>query len=1333
MYSLGLDIGYSSIKVSLVKENNQVEYIKYKLHKGQVKQCLKQLLEEISPQFGADRITYGAVTGSGTRFLIQSGEITSVNEIAASVEGTTMLNGKVQSIIDIGGQSAKYITDFNGSNKSHTKMSMNTNCSAGTGSFLEEQVSRLNLELEDYSKYIILARSIPRIAGRCSVFAKTDIIHHQQEGVPVEDILLGLAYAVIRNFKGTVMRKLPLHKPIFFIGGVAYNHGIVDALKDTLRLDPEELIVHKYSSATGAIGAAIIASKEQRKINLNQLIDTLNNSKMTDDPDETGTKMLGLASFGSNDSIKKHICKLNYKNNNTQNLWMGVDIGSTSTDIVLINDNSQITAFRYLKTLGDPLKAVEQGFAELYRDFDGKVIINGVGVTGSGRYLIGKLIGADVIRDEISAQARAALAIDPDVDTIFEIGGQDSKYISLKNGIVSDFQMNKICAAGTGSFIEEQANKFNIPIDSFGEIAISSSNPIHLGERCTVFIETSIAANLSKGANIEDIASGLCYAIVKNYLSRVVGQKPIGKKVFFQGGVAHNQGVINAFRALIGDRLSVPPFFSVTGAYGAALMAKEEVSIQTSQFKGLDFQLKKQFLLNRKDKTPTPENKHTFGKRIENLIFAGYTGQVDSNKKTVGIPRALFTFGMFPMFNAFFQELGFNVLLSDPSNEYTIGLGQEYALDETCYPVKLVNGHVAELVQKRVDYIFFPDLYTVDHPGSASRQNFGCAYMQLAFKVLKQSMDLEKFGIELLSPTIAFSLGKSFMMKSFANLGQQLGRTSKQTNLALQKGMQAFGDFEERMEKEAMETIKEIKPDEKVFVLISKIYGVADPILNMGIPETLMNMGYKVIPFFSLPEGDVSNEHPNMFWPFGQHILEPAQLIKEHPNLYAIFLTHHGCGPDSVFSHYFREIMSGKPYLYVEVDEHSSSVGVITRVEAFINSIEKRQTEQAQKINDYSQKIIHHKVRLNKNLGRLQHQSSIYLPYLYPYSEIFREILVQKGVNTKILPRTTKSSIDLGRKFTIAEEYFSLTALLGDVFNLLHSKTGKEKETAFLIPQSEGAEVEGQYSRLLRTKLDEEGFADIDVVSPFIEDFPGFEDMTVKQVFLGLIGGDLILAAPQKSQKQYLAKLLRTIRTGDLELVFLKSIAKELHGELKASPYKKKILVVGEIFVLFNDFLNDFTLADLEKQGYKILYMPLSEYLWMIWQDYADQNPEQVSPDYRCRLDELKSDMNSIDTILAKESHFEAVPDNLSGIANNTVGYYAGGNGRYRAAKMLAESKNFDGIINMFSMYENTGISLNILHKSFENGEGKPILNLTFDGNSNENDKTRVESFIYYL
>ena len=1337
-FNLGIDIGYSAVKAAIVDNEKKMVFAQYQPHRGKIKKTLEALLNQIKNDFDTSEITCGAITGTVGKKLSKNGEIHGVNDVAAAIEGVELLVPEARSVVEIGGQSARYYTGFNVQNQDNSEdapknmlqISTNSDCAAGTGSFLEEQASRLNIKIEDYAGYVEKAQSIPRIAGRCSVFAKTDIIHNQQEGVPPEDILKGVAYAIIKNYKGAVIRRLPVEVPVVFIGGVSNNRAIIDTLRDVLKKNEEELLVPEYSDSVSAIGAALIAGKENFTLDFQKMShDLLSEQNDTNDSEEE--KLSPLSQIKNEDISKKHIIQYSIPERANPPFFLGVDIGSTSTNLVLINPESEIVTYKYIRTKGYPLKAVQEGMEEISRERKGNFSIAGVGITGSGRSLIGQQIGADIIRDEITAQAKAAIKIDPEVDTIFEIGGQDSKFISITNGAVTDFQMNKVCAAGTGSFLDEQAQEFNIPVEELEQLAFQGQHPASLGERCTVFIKSAIASGLSRGEKKENIVAGLCYSIAKNYLHRVVGQKKIGNRIMLQGGIAFNQGVANAFRILTGKQITTTPFFSVTGAYGAALMACEEMNGKATTFIGIE----KLQHISSSGKKQIPENKENsgaFNKRIEKTIFEDYDGVLDPAKKTVGIPRALFTYGMFPMFNAIFKNLGFNVLLSGWSNENTIKLGQEYAMEETCFPVKLILGHVAELVSKKVDYIFFPDLYTVDHPGSESRKNFGCAYMQLAFKIVNHTMELEKKGIKLVAPTFAFSMGGQFMQQSFSNLGGLLGKSKEATGLAMKRGMEAAMRFEERMGENGQKTNKNLDPNKLTFVIISKTYGIADPVLNLGVPDKLQDMGYQVLPFFDLPDvADMSKEHPNMFWPFGQHILEPAYLIREHPNMYPVLLTHHGCGPDSVLLHYFKEIMGNKQYLNIEIDEHASKIGVATRIEAFVNSLKVNKEAAPKDLNYYIRKINYKKVNIKSSLDEINPGSKMYIPNLHPYSELFAELLQQKGFNPEILATNAKA-ISTGRKHTLTNEYYSLAALLGGSFNAVEQSRG-EKDVSFLIPQTEGAEVEGQYNRLLRTKFDADNYKNIEIVAPFLEDVLSLNENDLKSIFYCILAGDIVNATPAGERDKYLTQFRELIRDKKLDISAFKTIAGNVYNDLKKQHYNKRVMAIGEPMIVFNDFLNDFIFKTLEEQGNKVVYGVLSEAVWIFWKDYVTQNSQLNSEALSNKLAGLKDDIEQVSLLLKEESPFTPGIERLVGKADTTIGYYAGAFARYRQAKVLCNSVNIDGIITAASLYENTGVSLSILHKGFSDRSTKPLLNLTFDGSHNENDRNKIESFIYYL
>ena len=512
MLSLGMVIGTSTVKLVLLK-NQEIEKQWMAVHHGNPFVCLEKGLSTL--ELAMDTPFSLCVTGSNTEALLeQDSAIPSLGDIPAIVEGVRWIIPQAGSIIEIGSQGARFITEV----QSRTpQFAANEHCAGGTGSFFEDQMSRVGCKLEDYSALVEQAQSVPRLSGRCAVFAKTDIIHRQQEGVSTPDILLGLCYAMIRNYKATIVRRLPVCKPVVFCGGVTCNSGVIRAIRDVFGLTEEELIVPEEARFEAAIGAAC---KAEGAFTLAQL-DALLNNAMTAHSTTTGLPRLELLP-GTDLSEPKATGVLPEKG-----CALGIDIGSTSTDLVLVGPEGELVDFQYLRTAGNPEGAVRKGLASIRERF-GAVRFTAVGVTGSGRERVGKRIGADAVRDEITAQAKGAAHWVPEADTVFEIGGQDSKYISIQNGEVVDFQMNKICAAGTGSFVEEQAARMGIPLAEFGPLALSSEHPASLGERCTVFIETAIASASAEGISRADIAAGLCHSIVQNYLHKVVGSKPVG-------------------------------------------------------------------------------------------------------------------------------------------------------------------------------------------------------------------------------------------------------------------------------------------------------------------------------------------------------------------------------------------------------------------------------------------------------------------------------------------------------------------------------------------------------------------------------------------------------------------------------------------------------------------------------------------------------------------------------------------------------------------------------------------------------------------------------------
>lgn len=587
-YHIGIDIGSLTIKVVVLDDADQVRAKIYRPSHGSPLPVAKAVLEELFTEIAPADINGFVATGSGGRKLAQILKINHINELIAQTKAVQRYYPKVRTVIEIGGQDSKLLLlGEEGGQLILQDFSLNTQCAAGTGSFLEQQAQRLELTIEEFSHRATQAENPPNIAGRCAVFAKSDIIHLQQVGTPLNEILAGLCFALARNFRSDIGRGKEFVKPILFQGGVSLNQGMIKAFEKILDLEQGELIIPEHNVLMAALGAVIIdkerRARESRRGHTNNdqspniaanylqsLTDAI--AEQTNYIHTPHTKLSMPIKVGNNYRIARTTA------NGQLCAYLGIDVGSISTKAVAIDKEGRLIARVYLRTSGDPLQAVQRCLSKLHEDAATMLRnVRGVGVTGSGRELIGKFVGADIIKNEITAQVRAAVAIDPRVDTIIEIGGQDSKYIRLENGIVVDFTLNKVCAAGTGSFLEEQAARLGIAIADFSALALNSDQPNRLGERCTVFIESDLIHHQQQGSSKNDLVAGLAYSVAYNYLNRVVGDKSIGEHVFFQGGVAGNDAVVAAFRNLLGREIIVPEHHELTGAYGIALITQEEM------------------------------------------------------------------------------------------------------------------------------------------------------------------------------------------------------------------------------------------------------------------------------------------------------------------------------------------------------------------------------------------------------------------------------------------------------------------------------------------------------------------------------------------------------------------------------------------------------------------------------------------------------------------------------------------------------------------------------------------------------------------------------------
>jgi predicted CoA-substrate-specific enzyme activase len=1375
MRSLGIDIGSVAVKVVMLEDGHVSRSVYRRFDESPLETLANVIQSEFSDLTGSS-IRVG-LTGIGgkTAHAVLGGKC--FGEIASLAAANFHLVPDVRTVIEMGGEDSKLLI-LDGKNRTVVDFAMNAQCAAGTGSFLDQQAGRLNLSIEtEFGELALKSEHPPRIAGRCSVFAKSDMIHLQQIATPDYDIVAGLCFAVARNFKGAIARGKRFDPPIAFEGGVAANPGMIRAFTEVLRLEEGELRIPDHFNVMGAIGAAILASEtESSLVRLDpsriaaylQFQHTAESSREALTFDFPDSKFYEVTRRQSPEEIA------------SREVYLGIDIGSLSTNVVLIDADRNVIARRYLMTEGRPIEAVRRGLAEVGLEVGSRVTVAAVGTTGSGRYLIGDYVGADVVRNEITAQATAAVAIDPEVDTIFEIGGQDSKYIAIHNRAVVDFEMNKACAAGTGSFLQEQAEKLNINIErEFGDKALCATCPVGCGERCTVFMESDLVAHQRAGARKEDLIAGLAYSIASNYLTKVVGDRRVGNKIFFQGGVAWNKGVVAAFEKLTGKQVTVPPHHDVTGAIGAAILSMEVASNADfkTAFKGFDI-YKRQYAVSsfpcedcsnhceiRKVEVENEEplyygarcEKYEVDKHSGRLLPPDYTGlrqrllfqkYIDSPKRAesrgkIGLPRVLHFFDFYPFWRALFESLGYQIVTSDISSQRIVEQSLELFSAETCYPIKMVYGHIANLIDKKVDAIFLPSLIKVaEEKEDMSHAAYICPYVQSISSSLRARFDFAEAGVRFIDPTLMFSFDPEELKARLRPLGETLGISENEMKSAVGVALKAFGVYRQALIDEGKTVLADIKPDEKALVIISRPYNGFDRRLSLEIPSKIRDLGYKVIPADFLPDDDSSEDMGNMYWRYGRRILRAGNFIRNHPNLYAVYLTSFGCGPDSFITHFFRKNMSGKPYLQLEIDEHSADAGLITRCEAFIDSL--RFYEFQPSLTTFA---------LTSDKFR-PFEKTIYIPNMCDHAYPLKAAFERHGLSAQVLDEPDQETLDIGKKFTSGKECFPCIITTGDMIKKLRQKDCRRDKSVFFMPGATGPCRFGLYSQFHRMVLDDLGYTDVPIFSPNSKD--GYTEFGLDGTnFRTLAWKGMVLVdclqkmvhrirpyevTPGQTEKLYY-HYLGEMQRGILQDESMAAVAEKASLAFSSVPIRQQrrpvVGVVGEIFLRNNRFSNNHLITKLEALGLEVRLATFAEWpLYTSWEYRRDS----------WRKRDFKGVFKGIIQywMQKRQEHevFRASCKHLSLPHDKPVGRVLKDASRYlpldfKGEAILSIGKGMElaedgagGIVNAMPFNCMPGTVVSSLSKKVSEDLGNiPWLNISYEGLKDSGEETRLEAF----
>ncbi|HYA23749.1 MAG TPA: acyl-CoA dehydratase activase [Terriglobales bacterium] len=952
----------------------------YRRTQGNPLQAASDLLREFHLAVPDESIACIRFTGSGGRTAAAAFNAEFEDDFRTLVSCIRVFYPQVRTVFELGGETSKYIRlgDVAGSgNLGVLDYQSSTECAAGTGSFIDQQASRLQYVVEDVGEAACNASCAARVAGRCSVFAKTDMIHAQQKGYTADQILRGLCEAVARNFKSSIVKGRQVVPPVAFVGGVAMNAGVFKALREAFGLQESDVLVPDLNCWMPALGASLCAIEERGKCAAVAFRRLPSEAPAVEQIPTTDPLSLDHVTLLRN---RTPVAALG-QGESCIDAYLGIDVGSVSTNLVVLDAAGHLLKEIYVPTSGRPIEVVSAGLREIEEELGSHLQIRGVGTTGSGRELIGELTGADTVNDEITAHTTGAMHVCrhlgmPTVDTIFEIGGQDSKFIRIRDGAVIDFVMNEACAAGTGSFLEEQAEKLGVAIKSeFARLALSSRNPIKLGERCTVFMGRDVSNLLSKGASVADLCAGLAYSVALNYLNRVVRGRKIGDVIYFQGGTAFNDAVAAAFSMILKKPIVVPPHNGVIGAIGMALIARDRMlaSRADTRFRGFNLQRvkwtsrnfvcracsnycdMKEFVIDGEKSYWGDQCSDKFRKRsrterrpvIEDLLAWRDRRLIEvlqpprEGRKTVGIPRAMFYHDRFPFWCAYLQKLGYNVVVSDPTDRCIAGKGEELAIAQPCFPVQVAHGHVQALLESGVDYILLPNAVDAETPFMQAESKL-CPWNQTLPFVVRAVQKFEpRLDGKLFCPTIHFRQGQQLVRLELRRLADQLGLSKTASDLAVAEAYRAQRQFADSLQRAGQEALQALRArGEPAVVLLGRPYNIYDRAVCCDIPRKLRALyGVNVVPldFLPLDGEDVSQINENMYWHSGRLILSAARFARTNPDLHLIYISNFKCGPDSYLKSFLEEA-SGKPSLVLQFDGHSNDAGYITRCEAFLDS-----------------------------------------------------------------------------------------------------------------------------------------------------------------------------------------------------------------------------------------------------------------------------------------------------------------------------------------------------------------------------------------------------------
>ena len=1245
---VGLDVGSTTVKIVVMNENKDIIYKNYQRHFSDTKNTVCDVLEDLNSRYQHTGFTL-ALTGSGALSVAKFLGVKFLQEVVSCKRAVEYYIPETDVVIELGGEDAKIIY-FDKT----IEQRMNGTCAGGTGAFIDQMASLLHTDTAGLNEYAKNYKTIYPIASRCGVFAKTDIQPLINEGAAKEDIAASIFQAVVNQTISGLACGRPIRGKVAFLGGpLTYLSELRQRFIETLKLTPENTIIPEEAHLLVAKGAALDSFDDVPFINedLQIKLENLRNSK------DTNSNSLEPLFIDKNDyeQFKSRHEKATVKKSNLEDangdVFLGIDAGSTTTKLVLIDRNGNLLYSLYGSNEGSPLKSTINMLDKLYDVIPENAKLRYSGVTGYGEKLLQTALNIDLGEIETIAHYTAAKEFEPNVTSIIDIGGQDMKYIRLKNGGIDNIMLNEACSSGCGSFIETYAKSLGLSIEEFVKAAINASSPVDLGSRCTVFMNSKIKQAQKEGYSVGDISSGLSYSVIKNAIQKVMKVRDVetlGKHIVVQGGTFYNDAVLRAFEKIVGKDVVRPDISGLMGAYGMALLAKEQYEtnmdmeyhstiLKKEDLHKLDIKTtfarcnrcennckltinqfangKRYISGNRCEKgsgeTPKYKDLPNLVKYKNERIF-GYT-PLEENKATrgvIGIPRVLNMYEDYPFWFTFFTELGFRVILSDKSTRKTYEKGMESMPSESvCYPAKLSHGHIEELIEKGITTIFYPCMPYSRKEYEKADNHYNCPIVISYSEVLKNNVeDLKKNKIKFINPFLPFK--KENLVKKVMELDEfkEYNFNKKELENAAEKAEAEYQNCKQDIYKKAEEALKYMNENNlKGIVLAGRPYHI-DPEINHGIDTLITSLGLCVLTEDSISSKTEVKRPLRVVdqWVFHARLYAAADFVGKHDNLELVQLNSFGCGVDAVTTDQVEEILVSynKMYTLIKIDEVNNLGAVKIRIRSLLASMNKRQKEKENSKGYYE---VDKKI-FTKDMRK---EYTILFPQMIPvHFELLESALNACGYKAELLRECTPNTVETGLKYVNNDACYPSILTTGQFIEALQSGKYDINKTAIIMSQTGGGCRATNYIGFIRKAMKDAGFENVPIISfnlVGMEKMPGFRltPKLVEKLLRSVILGDLLQKLLHKNRAYEINK-------GETDKLYeswleksRKIIANSKSSEFKKAIYsmvddfekievnmektKPRVGIVGEVLIKYHPFGNNFVAENLEKEGAEVV------------------------------------------------------------------------------------------------------------------------------------------------